>query len=400
VDSPLQEIKKTYEKRLLLREDDKLSVDYVTALQVAVLCNSFMEDPAWGYVIGPASGGKTESVRPLEGYRHALFRDAFTENALASGSRTEEGDDPSLLKVLPDKLLIMGDLTAFIMGDPKRVDKILGEFRRCYDGTFIKSSGKEGATVYQAKFGICAATTEVIDSFNEKHQQCGERFVAFRMARSKLSHTDRLAKSKWIREAAEGKREWRMEMAVETQAQLQKVEEYLAKGQKYPTTTTEIGDSLDIICDVLVLARTSCIEQTAATAEDPGRFVLQMKNLGAARIIADGRSSWEQQDLDFIKRIVIDTLNLPRRRLLWRMFQRGMHKKRNLATSIPVLAERCNTTRDVLEPILRQWIATDLVTPISDGRDEPLYKLSDPIHDYIRGTKLLEGDHMPKGGAI
>lgn len=384
--SPLQIIKKAYGEALKLGDDDKLIVDCFVAVLTAAF-HPKLDEPIWIYFIGPPGSGKTESVMPMRGHPKCIMLTTPTENALISGYNDETGIDPSLILQLDGKVLIWKDFTALMEGGRHLVDKVMGELRDAYDQYCSKASGKVGLREYKANFGMVACVTDVIDSFMERHQQLGQRFLSFRVNRLRLTHTQRVENLSRIVDAMKDKKDWKEQLRTTMQIQMDRVIKICEKG-KVPVLLAGAKREIMILADLLALTRTVPVGETATRPELATRAVQQLIILGHAHAIADGRDRWNELDMRLIKRVMSDSLSLVRQRLLKFLFRQGMHRP---AVPLGQLSQACKTMPDELRRIVTQYVFSGLIE-VSEGdrNEEPWYRLSPEIYNALNETGVLK----------
>jgi len=165
-----------YKKWLHMKNDDALKVMYG-----AILANKMGGDPLWLFLVAPPGGMKSELLMSLskgEGV-HALS--SLTPHTLISGATWKEGQDPSLLPKLNQKMLIIKDFTTLLTLHYSVRDEIFGTLRDVYDGNTEKVFGNGIRRKYESRFGILAGVTPAIEAFNTIHAGLGERFLKFRL---------------------------------------------------------------------------------------------------------------------------------------------------------------------------------------------------------------------------
>ena len=377
-------MKAAYAEAFRMPEDDKLIVDCFMAILTAAFYPKLSES-VWMYWIAPPASGKTLSVGPMQGHSRVMMLSTPTPNALMSGYRDEDGNDPSLIPMLDGKVLIWKDFTALMDQGSTVVNKVVGEFRDSYDQYCSKASGKGGVTEYKSRFGMIACVTDRIDSFMEMHQQLGERFLSFRLSRIQQTHQQRVRDLEPIVDSMGKKLEWlsRLQQSMHTQ-----VDRVVLKGDKLVTPTFSAGAKQDvmIMADLLALARTSS-STTASRAELGNRIVQQFINLGHAHAMSDFRTEWNETEMDLIKRVMKDSLSLSRERLFEFMFGMGKHRP---AVTLSQLVTKCGTTRDSMKGIIRQFRFSNIIQTTEGGNpDEVWYRLAPDIYESIEKTGVL-----------
>ena len=139
-------------------------------------------NPLWIQIIGPPGSGKTAHVTFYEEWEEAKFVSRLIRNSLISGFRPEGklDEDPSLLKQLDGKLLVVKDFTCILQGPREERDAVVGQLRDAYDGKASRALGNVGLMEYEARFNIVLAVTNIIDGFHSVNTQLGERFISRR----------------------------------------------------------------------------------------------------------------------------------------------------------------------------------------------------------------------------
>jgi hypothetical protein len=372
--SPLQKIKVAYDEAFEMPADDKLIVDCFIGVLTAAFVPRLSES-VWMYWIAPAASGKTLSVGPMQDHSRVMMLSVPTPNALLSGYTDDDGNDPSLIPLLDGKVLIWKDFTALMNQGAVTVNKVVGEFRDCYDQHCSKASGKGGVRTYRSRFGMIACVTEKIDEFTETHQQLGERFLSFRMNRIPMTQDSMDQKKEWLS---------KLQRIVHTQ-----VDRIILKCDKMPVPIISAGaiEQVKIMSDLLALSRTSC-GSTASTPELASRIVQQLINLGHAHAMADFRGAWNETEMMLIRRVVVDSLSSARQRLLSFLYKQGVHRP---AVSLEMLVNKCGTTEKEMQKILRQYRFSDILKTTEGGSPDKLwYKLAPDIYQSIDRTGVLK----------
>jgi len=384
VESPLQTVKKAYDKAFKMPSDDKLIVDCFLAVITSVIFKQLRES-VWMYWIAPPGSGKTLSVSSIQGHPRVMMLSTPTENALMSGYTDEDGSDPSLMPMLDGMVLIWKDFTALMYAGDRIVNKISGEFRDCYDGDASKASGRAGVREYKSRFGMIACVTDEIDSFTETHQQLGERFLSFRMNRVKMSHAQRVEALGPIVESMGKKKEWLETLQRAVHAQVDRII-LMSEKMSVPTISAGAIEKVKIMADLLALARTSCGETTNST-EMANRIVQQFINIGHAHALSDFRKEWNESDMDLVRRIMMDSLAANRKRLLASLFKDGKHRP---AKPMEMLKSKCGTTEKVMKKILRQYVYSGVLETAEGGSpDEPWYRLAPDIYESLTKVGVI-----------
>ena len=166
----------TYRKWLFLPDEKIIDIIFGTAF-----ANRMEGDPIWLFLIAPPGGSKSELLMSLSTAEEVVCMTSLTPHALVSGAVWSDGQDPSLLPKLNNKLLVLKDFTTITSMHFTQRDEIFGILRDVYDGKTEKYFGTGIKRAYESKFGILAGVTPVIETFGTIHQSLGERFLKYRL---------------------------------------------------------------------------------------------------------------------------------------------------------------------------------------------------------------------------
>lgn len=183
---------RTYKKWLHMASTDALKVMFGV-----VLANKLEGDPIWLFLVAPPGGSKSELLMSLSKSAEAHAISSLTPHTLISGASWKEGQDPSLLPQLKDKVLIIKDFTTLLTLHYSVRDEIFGTLRDVYDGQTEKVFGNGIRRRYNVHFGILAGVTPAIETFNVMHQGLGERFLKFRISGNwdQISEEDKILRA-------------------------------------------------------------------------------------------------------------------------------------------------------------------------------------------------------------
>lgn len=171
-----QEVYTVYRKWLELS-----STDVIDVLYGAVLGNRLPGPPLWLFLVGPPGGLKSELIMSISKAPLITTTTTLTIPSLISGVNTTGGRDPSLLKIMNERILAILDFTAITSMNPLVLEELFGLFRGAYDGVVEKRFGNGVHRKYDpCKFGIIAGVTPAIEIFSEMHTALGERFLRYR----------------------------------------------------------------------------------------------------------------------------------------------------------------------------------------------------------------------------
>jgi hypothetical protein len=162
-----------------------------------LLCSALAADafkkylPAWCLAIAPPDSMKTHLLEGFRGLPGVYFVDEVTTNTFLSG-KVDEKDrkrkEPAILlhRIGKDGVLIAADFSAFT-SNPKRLQVILSQLRRNYDGNFSREFGTDENIEERSWKGTLtgfAGGTPDVDGHYSIFQSLGERFVRVRWPRA------------------------------------------------------------------------------------------------------------------------------------------------------------------------------------------------------------------------
>jgi hypothetical protein len=170
------EVKEVIRKHLKMT-----SFDVVDIILGTIYANQLQGDPVWMFLVAPPGGSKTEMLMTLNKSHRIVTTTTLTAPALVSGIRFAEGQDPSLLIKVNEKMLVIKDFTAILSMNAGARDEVFGYLRDIYDGYIEKYFGTGVKKAYHSKFGILAGVTPAIDVLSAQNASLGERFLKFRL---------------------------------------------------------------------------------------------------------------------------------------------------------------------------------------------------------------------------
>ena len=170
----LAEVEETFRRWLLM--PDMGALRFALTLLVG---HRLKGDPAWGLIVAPPSGSKTEIIRSLEGIPGVYPLSELTARTFASGLDCGKRD-PSLLTRLSNHVLALKDFTTVLTMHREERQAILAQLREIYDGRYDKAWGTGKEVHWRGRLGFVAGVTPIIDVHHAVHQVLGERFLLFR----------------------------------------------------------------------------------------------------------------------------------------------------------------------------------------------------------------------------
>lgn len=387
--TPLECFRSKCVRYLNLAYDDRMAPDFVMAL---ILANRlpWVTDPCWAYLVGPPSCGKNEGVRPWHGAPYTHFVSRMTAHAMLSGYKDDDTDvDPSLLAHIHNKTLVYMDLTATIRSGDAAVSEMLGIFRTTYgDEDQATASGTSGTRTYKSKYGVLFLCTPVVDTIMTRFQLLGERCLAYRMYRDSAawSFSKRMAHQTHVLRMSAAKADWREDLRKTA----------LACTEAAYTTGKEVGfvppasphaSQIAAMGDAIARLRTQPGRDAPSDPEFGGRLAQQLTFLGQGRLLADGRTSWTYDDLQFLRRVAIDTLPRTVTTFLWALTPHDNSDEGPTLTSDQV-ARRTRLPRAAVLSLVEQYRYIGAIDP---GNTESIRMSDDQVYE-LRKAGLLFGE--------
>lgn len=304
--------------RSYLHLDDTGHVWFALATAVS---SSLDSDPLWGMLVGASSGGKTETIRALDGVAEHV--DELTSASLLSWHHAKKGawrPVGVLLRVGEQGLLTVGDFsTVLAMSDRGARDQLFANLRRVYDGHLVRDVGNAPHPLeWSGRVTLLAGCTPAIDNYTTHADQLGPRWLYYRLA---AKPTDgKRATSRKARGAAPAVQEHRA-----------KVRDLAAgivadAGQRARDTTLseEAGEEIDDMAIVACYGRGAVPRngygrreiEGLAVVEEPPRITGQLTQL-AVSLCALGLD--EPAALTLCRRAALDSMPEVRRRVLQKL---------------------------------------------------------------------------------
>lgn len=171
------EVYAEYRKWLKLPATNIIDVMFGTAI-----ANRLPGDPLWLFIVAPSGGTKTELLMSLTTAHNMVTTTTLTPPALISGANMAGGSDPSLLRIMNGRILLIKDFTTILSMNSMVREEIFGILRDAYDGRIEKRFGNGVYRRYDpCRFGIVAGVTPAIELFTEEHTALGERFLRYKV---------------------------------------------------------------------------------------------------------------------------------------------------------------------------------------------------------------------------
>lgn len=348
----------------------------------------------WLIINGPSGGGKTEAIRPFDDQPNSISVSTISENALMSGYRGSSGKDPSLMNHLDNRVLLIKDLTSMLSVREESLLKVMGELRDAYDGNAAKAGGTTGLVKYEARFGVIACCTSVIDRVLGRLQVLGERFLQVRVGDNALDPTNRRRKLAHIRRVQHRKHQWRKAL---TQLMAWNIPHLQANVRRpLPICPEPFAVRLEKAADLVSLFRTATYEDYMTEPEIASRLSEQLRNLTLARTMADRRTTVQNFDLDLTMRVARDTIPSHRRQLISVMYQHRINYPTGNGLTVAQLASVCRQyTQKMILSIIRQFAHLHMLEIHQSGQTT-YYNLARWVMEDITDTQLLTAQVQPQ----
>jgi hypothetical protein len=194
IDPELAEVIATYRKWLDLPDAGSLEI-----MLAAYAANRLAGDPVWLFLVGPPSGGKGEVINPFQTLPNVLRVSHVSEASLLSGTpkdnRSSDATGGLLRSVGEFGIFAFKDFTSVFTMNRDERGKALSALRECYDGSWDRPIGAEGARIlsWHGKLGIIGGVTEAIDSEHAVMAKLGPRFLLYRLPRVSEADADKQA---------------------------------------------------------------------------------------------------------------------------------------------------------------------------------------------------------------
>lgn len=264
--------------------------------------------PVWLLIVGPPSSGKTEMITMLKQHPQVYALSELTSRTLVSGMDIEKvtsGEDPSLLLKLKDNIIAVKDLTTMLSMDKDGKKAIFGQLREVFDGSYKKVFGTGQTVDWEGYLSFIAGVTAEIDRQWLMIQSLGPRFLFLRLKlddRETVSNKALRVHTKWKQELTDGVGSYFRNLPYGEPPELD--EDRIHQ-------TAALADLISKARSVVMHDRDGDIEEIFE-AEMPARIVKQMASLLIGLAMSEARSEINDEDVQALVRIGMDTLP-PRR---------------------------------------------------------------------------------------
>jgi hypothetical protein len=163
-----------------LHLDDDGHVLFALAVAISAKLDG---DPLWGMIIGPSSGGKTETLRMVDNLADERV-DELTAASLLSWSKGKNPRPTGILTRVgnPAFVTVADFSTVLATSDRGGRDQLFALLRRVYDGSATRDLGNAPQALrWQGRMTFLAACTPAIDHYSSHADALGPRWLYWRL---------------------------------------------------------------------------------------------------------------------------------------------------------------------------------------------------------------------------
>lgn len=174
-------------------------VDSISIMLATVFSTIVPDDPVWLFVVERPSSGKTVFLEAMANSILCHFEDTLSAKNLVSGWITPgkshedaDEDDPSILRKVHQKTLIIKDFTGVLSKSHEEQEAIFGVLRNAFDGKVNQMFANKIERRYPCHCSFLAGVTSEI--YGHKTAEMGDRFLKLRLLdidHDEVSHTKR-----------------------------------------------------------------------------------------------------------------------------------------------------------------------------------------------------------------
>jgi hypothetical protein len=289
----------------------------VFALAVAVSSEFDELSPLWGLLIGPAGGGKSETIRLLDSVTDERVGELTAAGLISWRSGRQPRPTGLLARVGPRAFVSISDLSAVLsQSDRGSRDLLFSLLRGAYDGEVVRELGSAPEPLrWRGRLTMLAAVTPAVDAFSAHADALGPRWLYCR-----LPERDTAARRAMSQRAHEH---------VNTLAEHRRVARKLTaevvatavKRAPDVALSAFVRDALEDAALVAALGRAAVARDGygrreivgLASVEEPGRLVGQLAQLAKA---ASALGLADAAVIDLCRRCALDSTPQARRRVL------------------------------------------------------------------------------------
>lgn len=356
-------------------------------------------EPFWVQVVGPPSSGKTAPMLCVKGHPLYTFVDMLTANGFVSAYEDPKnpGVDNSLIRQVIGKVGLVKDL-ASLSSDPAIIAKLYNEMRTAFDGSITKWSGNRAGQSYEGKFGMIICATQTIEEWRKKTPALGERFFTIQIGKFDIPKWTSIEQGSQIsanlvNPDLPSKDLMQQEAKTIFTEELLRIEAW-AKAGKLPVFTKDQHDTTGMMSWIVCMARTAPLTDGTMTGHERQWRVEQiLTQAQVIHAIVCGRTTVTEEDMEYSRRLAVDTLDLQRSRILQFIFKSG--GKHRTKVPMKVIAERFEMDYKPLRMILRQWTVEGLLNlEIDQHSGQYDYAISQDLYDMLVKTDLFSSRNV------
>lgn len=369
----IHDLERIYQKWLYLENPDAIHVLLATALS-----QQMEGDPVWLMFVAPPAFSKTELLRSL-GKRKNKFTipmGDLTSSALITGYK----DGTDACKDMDGKITTIKDFTTILSTDDNTRRKVFATLRELYDGTVTKHFGGDVAKKeINAHTTIIGGVTPVIEVYKTFFASLGDRFLHYRIRANRDKATEKAMQCNgrekemreelelWTLSFLEQQRIISVEISEEHQKMIMDFANFIAI-----VRTPVMRDHRNVVY---------CYPEPELAT----RLVKQLNKFVKCLTIVRGRSRVEDEDLEIIQKIALDTCPEIRVRMIGAIMLCDM--------KLDILLKSVRNKEKKYSPLDIIKILDRKTSKIAKECDIPYNTTKMHLED-LQMLKIVEKDHM------
>lgn len=392
-----EELLRTYRHWLFLTKDDE---EVIAVILASALDQDLPGDPIWIYVIGVPASKKTKLVRATSKYHRIYTIDSLTTNTFISGKvakNKETGEFFPVAGILQDlngKVLVKDFTVILSLPDVARTE-IYGQLRGIYDGYLERAVGTLRKPIrVEARLGIIAAVTPVIDHYTKAHSLLGERFLKTRITSDQNDESTQKSSENLGHEM-----KMRMDLAEATAYYL----DLVSKKRKDQQLSKEQNQTLILLAKYVAVMRARVfgryehgrvVDLELSEPEVPTRVVKNLKKLALGLAVVRQHENLTDEDVKTVKRVARDCAIPLRQRLVEKlaMLEVTIIGKSN-STPASAISDQTNLPLNTVENELAKMVILKIVQVETVGEKDDsmtLYSLTESFQRLYAMAKKDE----------
>lgn len=394
----IQDVLRGYDD--FLHEPNHMAIELALIIATAGL---FETVPIWVFLVAPPASGKTQIIQGLK-YLGQPYDDvcyamsAITPHSLISGMETKRGDPSVFAKLNGTKrALIIKDFTTVTSMPESEKMEVNAAFRDSYDGYTSKSFGNGVVREYNSlKFSVLAGVTD--DIYNESviFNALGERFAKLNVGRS----DDIIHNEKAINKATDSRDTFKADednCAKLVYSCVKNAARRVENGAKLPPITEElktaiIGLSLYVAAMRGIVSRDKYRRDYIKSApySDSGiRFAKMIGAIASVRAFLHGREAAGMDELPFVKKISLDTINQRDEEILRKVI--SINRADEQEPLKHIIQQNSKYTPYTVHCVLEDLVMLKMLTREKVGKKH-LFRISEKTQYILERAKLYENE--------